>query len=125
MELAKNNMLKVETKTEVLYTFNGKPVSGRPELLQLAVMFLAVSYEHNVERVFQCKLEEIDPSWLKPSDKGGLALFGVNAKGEVIFGAAMYDEGLLVCPKSETECYYDEKEWNPAFQSAKRNRHHG
>ena len=97
---------KLETK-EVL-TFNGKQILGNPELLKEAVMFIAVGWEGRANKIINCNFEKLHTSWLESCDKGGLGAFGVNAKGEVVFGVVYYEEeGLLVVPKNSCDPWYE------------------
>lgn len=86
-------MLKLTQTTVTTATMFGYPATGPVELLQNCKTWLAVNWEGEVEQVLVGPVDKIDRSWFQPSDKGGLGLFGVDAKGKVICGAVLYSEG--------------------------------
>ena len=99
----KKSGLVIERLIQIKATFNGMPIDGPVELLNNCKTFLSVNWEGQVEQVLTMPLEKIKANWFEPSDKGGLALFGVNEMGQVVCGMAFYKSGTHENPKAHYE----------------------
>ena len=85
--------------------FKGLPLVGNTgfgveRLLEQAIHCIATNWEGEAQKVFVSrKPADLDPSWFQPNDKSTLSVYGVNAKGDVIFGMACFEAD----PRAENE----------------------
>jgi hypothetical protein len=103
-------------KVKVTQTFLGKDIRGPVELLKKVKAVVGVNWEGNVERLFKCSMDKVDPDWFTPSDKGGLSAFGIDKDGKVICGMVYYDQGthevktphyeIVACSSTQTHPWF-------------------
>lgn len=87
--------MQVETITVV--KIKGIKVNGPTEVLRKCDKFIIVNWEGHATKIVNASMVlngEMDLSWYEPCDKGGLSLFGVDKKGDVICGMALYLDRL-------------------------------
>lgn len=90
--LFKDGTRKILLNTTVKPMIGALPVDGNIELYNQCKGFLVLDWDGKVIKVLIEKV--VHPSWFESIDKGGIPLYGFNAKGDVICGLCRVDRDL-------------------------------